>query len=129
MRGGPPLCYIIAPPPPTNVTASATSSTSIRVSWTNSASTAVIGFLVAFSPSPGECEGVEGGNVTLGGIVSSHTLNGLEEFVQYEVTVHSQGEQGLGVPSPAVQKKTLNDCKPLIPFFPYFLHTYIHMYV
>ena len=98
--------YAIAPPPPSNVGVSVESSTNLRVTWTIPSAEGVTGFFVAFSPVPGECAGVEGGNVTLGSDASSHTLHALGEFVEYEVTVQSQGVDGIGIPSSAMRGKT-----------------------
>ena len=101
---------IIAPPPPSDVAVSSISSTELHVTWVPP-SVGVTGFFVAFSPVPGECSGVQGGNVTLGSDASSHTLNALEEFVEYEVTVQSQGVDGIGMPSSPVQGRTEAACK------------------
>ena len=87
------------------------SSTSIRVTWSNENDQQVTGFLVVFSPAAGDCDSIQGGNVTLGREASSHTLSGLEEFVAYDVTVHSIGAEGVGLPSPSVQRRTQNDRK------------------
>lgn len=99
------LINFVAPPPPSDVTLTVLSPTSIFVDW-DSVSGAT-GYKITFAPVEGECEAVTGGSVLLESADStSHTLQGLEEFVEYSVVVQSQGADGVGVPSTSVSVTT-----------------------
>ena len=91
--------------------ASSISSNEIVLSWNSTSDPEVTGFLIEFTPAEGACEGIPGGNVSLGREATNHTLDGLEEFTEYDVTLRSRGVQGVGEPSPPVQAMTQQTCK------------------
>lgn len=98
--------FFSAPPPPSDVMLTVVSATSIRVEWAAGVS-GVTGYEITFEPVEGTCDDIVGGDMLLeSGGTTSHTLRGLEEFVEYNIAVRSRGEEAVGVSSPPIHAKT-----------------------
>ena len=61
-------------------------STAIPLTWT-SAGSVVNSYDVMWTPGGGECSGVSGGSDSVDGDTVSHTIEGLEEYTIYTITV------------------------------------------
>ena len=66
---------------------SSVSSTTLPVKWTGGGSV-VDGYVVQWTYD-GDCTGVSGGSVSVGGDVANFTIEGLEEFSPYSVSVNA----------------------------------------
>ena len=62
-------------------------STAIPVTWT-SAGSVVDGYVVEWTYE-GDCAGVSGGSASVGGNVTNFTIEGLEEFSPYSISVNA----------------------------------------
>ena len=62
-------------------------STTIPVTWT-SAGSVVDGYVVEWTYE-GDCAGVSGGSASVGGNVTNFTIEGLEEFSPYSISVNA----------------------------------------
>ena len=91
-----PLCAAV--PAPTITSISTESSTSIRVRWSfPSPGNTVSGYRISYSPSSDQCAQIEPGSQTVdGGAVIERVLTGLEEGVDYEISVQARGVEAYG---------------------------------
>ena len=90
-----------APGTPQSVSVTTRSSSSLVVQWSSPIS-GVNGYEVSYSPVEGaeSCDGVPGGVVMVERATTfSHTLNNLEAYTEYSITVRARGTDGLGAPS------------------------------
>ena len=69
-----------------SVTVGTTTATSISLSWT-SAGSEVDSYEVMWRFYFGECSGVRGGSTTVAGDMTNYTIEGLEEYITYSITV------------------------------------------
>ena len=69
-----------------SVTVGTTTATSISLSWT-SAGSEVDSYEVMWRFYFGECSGVRGGSTTVAGTMTNYTIEGLEEYITYSITV------------------------------------------
>ena len=86
------LCKCFIPSPalvetPIVTVESAVTSTAIPVTWT-SAGSVVDGYVVEWTYE-GDCAGVSGGSASVGGNVTNFTIEGLEEFSPYSISVNA----------------------------------------
>ena len=70
-------------------------STTIPLSWT-SAGSVVNNYKVEWTYG-GECSGVRGGRATVAGDMTSYTIEGLEEYINYSITVNATDNVGSAV--------------------------------
>ena len=84
-------------------------STAIPLTWT-SAGSAVNSYDVVWTPGGGECSGVSGGSDSVDGDTVSHTIEGLEEYITYTITVTATNDVGSAV-SDQVTGMTSEDSK------------------
>ena len=99
-----------APGPPTITAATPVSPTSINVTWTQSSPTDMIsGYGISYSPVRRDCPQIESGQqVVDGGAVSQYTVSGLQEGVEYDITVQARGVQAFGTVSNSLRAVSLN---------------------
>ena len=106
------LNFVIFPAPskPQNVTVTAVSSSSLVVQWSFPGN-GVDGYEVSYSPVEGEsCDSVPGGAVTVEGATTfTRTLDNLQAYTEYSITVRARGADGLGPPSTARRQRTAAD--------------------
>lgn len=95
-----------APPPPETVVSTTQSANSISVQWSGVNEEGVMGYMLTYNPVNGSCEGVEGGKVMVDRNATTSLLEGLEEYMAYNITLQTKGGQGYGLPSPPVVNKT-----------------------
>ena len=73
--------------PPTNVTATVLTSRSVEITWDQSTSSDITGYLISYTTN---ALYASGGNVTVtGNNTTSHTLNDLEENTPYNIIVQT----------------------------------------
>ena len=72
--------------------------TSLPVSWT-SAGSVVDSYEVMWTS--GDCPDVDGGSATVTGGTTSYTIEGLEEYITYSITVNASNDVGSAVSEPA----------------------------
>ena len=72
--------------------------TSLPVSWT-SAGSVVTSYEVEWTS--GDCPDVDGGSAAVTGGTSSYTIEGLEEYITYSITVEARNAAGSAVSEPA----------------------------
>ena len=78
-------------------------STTIPLSW-SSAGSVVDSYEVMWTVGPGDCPGVSGGSTTIDGDTTSHTIEGLEEYITYTITVTATNAVGSAVSDQATQR-------------------------
>ena len=78
-----------------DVTVGTTTATSISLSWT-SAGSEVDNYEVMWTYD-GECSDVRGGRATVAGDMTSYTIEGLEEYITYSITVTATNNVGSAV--------------------------------
>ena len=79
------------PQPPTNVRATVLTPRSVVVTWTVSSSPDVTGYIISLTTT---AEYTSGGNVTVSGSTTSHTLTNLEEGTLYDIGVRATTNDG-----------------------------------
>ena len=77
---------------------SSVTATSLPVSWT-SAGSVVNSYEVEWTS--GDCPDVDGGSATVTGGTTSYTIEGLEEYITYSITVDASNAAGSAVSEPA----------------------------
>ena len=82
---------------------STVTSTTIPLSWT-SAGSVVDSYEVMWTAGPGDCPGVSGGSTTVDGDTTSHTIEGLEEYITYTITVTATNAVGSAVSDQVTQR-------------------------
>ena len=103
---------------------SSVTSTTIPLSWT-SAGSVVDSYEVMWIAGPGDCPGVSGGSTTIDGDTTSHTIEGLEEYITYTITVTATNAVGSAVSDQATQRTSeagksifqvlcVNHCSPCV---------------
>ena len=108
------LFYITAPAsPPDNITADSTSSTSIMVSWDEVPLIDRNGIVTVYEVlyEPLETFGGAIMAMTVNATNTSTTLTGLQEFVEYNISVRAYTSEGPGPYSEEVNEMTLEDGK------------------
>ena len=78
-------------------------STTIPMSWT-SAGSVVDSYEVMWTVGPGDCPGVSGDSATVDGDTTSYTIEGLEEYITYTITVTATNAVGSAVSDQATQR-------------------------
>ena len=95
--------------PPANVTATVLTSHSAEVTWDQSTSSDITGYLISYTTN---ALYASGGNVTvIGGNATSHTLNDLEENTPYNITVQTVRYGVISASSNEVSITTYTDSK------------------
>jgi len=95
--------------PPANVVATVLSSTSIRVTWDPlSTLSLVTNYIISYG---GDESFADDGSETVNQSSTSTTINGLEEFVSYNITVRAVYSGGNGPLSNIVRAITYSDGK------------------
>ena len=89
--------------PPTNVMATVLTPRSVQVTWTQSSSSDVIGYLISYDTTASYAGG---GSVMMSGRSTTSTLNNLEEGTTYTIIVQSNSDGGLSINSNAVTVTT-----------------------
>ena len=87
--------------PSITVQSSSVTPTTIPLSWT-SAGSVVDSYEVMWTA--GDCPGVSGGSATVDGDTTSHTIEGLEEYITYTITVTATNAVGSAVSDQATQR-------------------------
>ena len=82
---------------------SSVTSTTIPLSWT-SAGSVVDSYEVMWTAGPGDCPGVSGDSTTVDGNATNHTIEGLEEYITYTITVTATNAVGSAVSDQATQR-------------------------
>ena len=95
-------CLLPVEAPSVTVESSVTSTT-IPLSWT-SAGSVVDSYEVMWTVGPGDCPGVSGGSTTVDGDTTSHTIEGLEEYITYTITVTATNAVGSAVSDQTTQR-------------------------
>ena len=80
---------------------SSVTSTAIPLTWT-SAGSVVNSYDVMWTPGGGECSGVSGGSASVDGDTVSRTIEGLEEYTTYIITVTATNDIGSAVSGHAI---------------------------
>ena len=95
--------------PSITVDTSSINSTAIPLTWTRAGSV-VNSYDVMWTPGGGECSGVSGSSASVDGDTVSHTIEGLEEYTTYTITVTATNDVGSAV-SDQVTGRTSEDSK------------------
>ena len=95
--------------PSITVNTSSINSTAIPLTWT-SAGSVVNSYDVMWTPGGGECSGVSGGSDSVDGDTVSHTIEGLEEYTTYTITVTATNDVGSAISDQATGR-TSEDSK------------------
>ena len=99
-------------------------STTIPLTWTSAGS--VVNSYVIVWRYDGECSGVRGGRGTVAGDMTSYTIEGLEEYITYSITVTATNDVGSAVSQVAtvrtseageVISQVTNSCPPRAVFY------------
>ena len=100
-------CTVIEPP--TNIRATVLTPRSVEVTWEESSSTNVTGYLISYSTTASYASG---GNVTVdGGNSTSHIITSLEENTLYIIMVQAIKYGAISSKSNEVSITTYTDCK------------------
>ena len=95
--------------PPTNVSATVLTSRSIEVTWEQSTSSDITGYLISYTTNASYASG---GNVTaIGGNTTSYILSDLEESTPYSITVQTVRNDVISASSDEVSVTTYTDSK------------------
>ena len=97
------VCMLPVEAPSITVQSSSVTPTTISLSWT-SAGSVVDSYEVMWTAGPGDCPGVSGGSATVDGDTTSHTIEGLEEYTTYTITVTATNAVGSAVSDQATQR-------------------------
>ena len=97
------VCMLPVEAPSITVQSSSVTPTTIPLSWT-SAGSVVDSYEVMWTAGPGDCPGVSGGSTTVDGDTTSHTIEGLEEYTTYTITVTATNAVGSAVSDQATQR-------------------------
>ena len=89
--------------PSVTVQSSSVTSTTIPLSWT-SAGSVVDSYEVMWTAGPRDCPGVSGGSATVDGDTTAYTIEGLEEYITYTITVTATNAVGSAVGDQATQR-------------------------
>ena len=107
-----------------SVTVGTTTTTSISLSWT-SAGSEVDSYEVVWRYD-GECSEVMGGSTIVAGTMTSYTIEGLEEYITYSITVTATNDVSSAVSEVAtvrtseageVISQVTNSCPPYAVFY------------
>jgi len=103
------LCTYVDLPSPTNVKATVLTPRSVEVTWDQSSSSSVTGYLISYITT---APYTSGGSVTVnGGSTTSGTLTNLEENILYTITVQAINNDARSVNSNEVSVTTYTDGK------------------
>ena len=99
-------------------------STTIPLSWT-SAGSVVNSYEVVWRVYFGGCSGVRGDRVTVAGTMTNYTIEGLEEYITYSITVTATNDVGSAVNVTTVRtseageviSQVANSCPPCAVFY------------
>ena len=95
--------------PPTAVKATVLTPRSVEVTWDQSSSSDVTGYLISYTTTASY---TSGGSVTVSGrSTTSHTLTNLEEDTLYTITVQATTSDGMSANSNEVSVRTYTDGK------------------
>ena len=110
--------------PSITVSLTSVTSTTIPLSWT-SAGSVVNSYEIEWTYD-GECSGVRGGRATVAGDMTSYTIEGLEEYITYSITVTATNNVGSAVSEVAtvrtseageVTSQVASSCPPCAVFY------------
>lgn len=93
---------------PTIVSVNTVSSTSLMVQWSMPAGP-VTGYRISYTPVNIACPRLSSGRRVVEGSGAVHMLTGLQEGVEYEITVQARGEEAFGNISLSTNRLTAND--------------------
>ena len=101
------MCTVIEPP--TNVSATVLTSRSVEVTWEQSTSSDITGYLISYTT---DASYASDGNVTvIGGDTISHILSDLEENTPYSIAIQAIRNGIISVSSNEVSVTTYTDSK------------------
>ena len=80
-------------------------STTIPLTWT-SAGSVVNRYEVVWRYYFGQCSGVRGGRATVDGVTTRYTIEGLEEYITYSITVTANNDVGSALSEVAIIVRT-----------------------
>lgn len=99
-------------PAPTIDAVSATSSTSLTVDWTfPSSEYSIIGYRISYTPVFTNCSEIQPGMAVVdkgATMFSQYVLSGLEEGMEYDITIQARGDQAFGDQSESIIGVTLD---------------------
>jgi len=103
------LLLLLTASPPTVTAALVLSPCSIRITWTPPISTATItGYTIVWDTRE---DFADDGSTTVTSNTTTYDIDGLEEFVTYDITVNAIFDNTPGPPSDVVTLTTLSDSK------------------
>ena len=85
------IIYVEGVEPPTNVRAIVLTPRSVEVTWDLSISPGITSYLISYTTTASY---TSGGNVSVDGTTTSHTLTNLEEGTLYTITVRATNDSG-----------------------------------
>ena len=100
-------------------------STTIPLTWT-SAGSVVNRYEIVWRYYFGECSGVRGGRATVAGTMTNYTIEGLEEYITYSITVTATNDVGSALSEVTVVRtseagevisQVTNSCPPCAVFY------------
>ena len=86
------------------VTVFTVSTTHIGIYWSVPSGSVVDSYEIMWQRDTRGCPGVTGSSVTVDGDTTSHTIEGLEEYITYTITVNATNAVGSAVSDQATQR-------------------------